>query len=144
MFNLEDKDLIMDLINRRDPEDMIIPLYIKIGNNCYSLLEVDQIRNCSPSIFKIGFGSSNSVFNRIKFPINELINFENTELFNYFDDDKQMTIQYIIFESSYVDDNDSYLNKNINKYYNMLLEYVMNKVEANKKELIKKTMEEFS
>jgi hypothetical protein len=55
-----------------------------------------------------------------------------------------MTVQYIIFESSYIDDNDSYLNKNINKYYNMLLEYVMNKVEANKKELIKKTMEELS
>lgn len=144
MFNIDDKDTIMDIINKRDRDDMVIPLYIRIGNNRYSLLEVDDIPDCSPSIFKIGFGSSNSVFNTLRFPISKLINFDYTQIFNHYDEDKQATIQYIVFESSDINNDNSLLEISINKYYDMLLEYVMEHVEINKRERIKRTMEELS
>ena len=144
MFNVEDKEMIMNIINNRKENELVIPLYVRVGNIRYSLFEVDEIPDCSPSIFKIGFGSSNSVFTRIKFPNDKLMYFSEAKLFNHFDEDKQILIQYITFESSDVEDNGSILNENINRYYDILLEYVMSHVEINKKERIKKTIEELS
>ena len=144
MFNVEDKEMIMNIINNRKVNELVIPLYVRVGNIRYSLFEVDEIPDCSPSIFKIGFGSSNSVFTRIKFPNDKLMYFSEAKLFNHFDEDKQILIQYITFESSDVEDDGSILNENINRYYDILLEYVMSHVEINKKERIKKTIEEIS
>ena len=144
MFNVEDKEMIMNIINNRKENELVIPLYVRVGNIRYSLFEVDEIPDCSPSIFKIGFGSSNSVFTRIKFPNDRLMYFSEAKLFNHFDEDKQILIQYITFESSDVEDDGSILNENINRYYDILLEYVMSHVEINKKERIKKTIEELS
>lgn len=144
MFNVEDKEMIMNIVNNRKTNELVIPLYVRVGNIRYSLFEVDEIPDCSPSIFKIGFGSSNSVFTRIKFPNDRLMYFSEAKLFNHFDEDKQILIQYITFESSDVEDDGSILNENINRYYDILLEYVMSHVEINKKERIKKTIEELS
>lgn len=144
MFNVEDKEMIMSIINNRKSDELVIPLYVKVGNQRYSLLEIEDIPDCSPSIFKVGFGSSNSVFNRLKFPNNQLMYFSESRLFNHYDEDKQIMIQYIMFESSEVEDDRSVLNDNINKYYNILLDYVMSCVSKNKKERIKKTIEELS
>lgn len=144
MFNVEDKEMIMNIVNNRKENELVIPLYVRVGNIRYSLFEVDEIPDCSPSIFKIGFGSSNSVFTRIKFPNDRLMYFSEAKLFNHFDEDKQILIQYITFESSDVEDDGSILNENINRYYDILLEYVMSHVEINKKERIKKTIEELS
>ena len=144
MFNVEDKEMIMNIVNNRKTNELVIPLYVRVGNIRYSLFEVDEIPDCSPSIFKIGFGSSNSVFTRIKFPNDKLMYFSEAKLFNHFDEDKQILIQYITFESSDVEDDGSILNENINRYYDILLEYVMSHVEINKKERIKKTIEELS
>lgn len=144
MFNVEDKEMIMSIINNRKSDELVIPLYVKVGNQRYSLLEIEDIPDCSPSIFKVGFGSSNSVFNRLKFPNNQLMYFSESRLFNHYDEDKQIMIQYIMFESSEVEDDRSVLNDNINKYYNILLDYVMSCVFKNKKERIKKTIEELS
>ena len=144
MFNVEDKEMIMNIINNRKVNELVIPLYVRVGNIRYSLFEVDEIPDCSPSIFKIGFGSSNSVFTRIKFPNDRLMYFSEAKLFNHFDEDKQILIQYITFESSDVEDDGSILNENINRYYDILLEYVMSHVKINKKERIKKTIEELS
>lgn len=144
MFNVEDKETIMNIVNNRKENELVIPLYVRVGNIRYSLFEVDEIPDCSPSIFKIGFGSSNSVFTRIKFPNDKLMYFSEAKLFNHFDEDKQILIQYITFESSDVEDDGSILNENINRYYDILLEYVMSHVEINKKERIKKTIEELS
>ena len=144
MFNVEDKEMIMNIVNNRKENELVIPLYVRVGNIRYSLFEVDEIPDCSPSIFKIGFGSSNSVFTRIKFPNDKLMYFSEAKLFNHFDEDKQILIQYITFESSDVEDDGSILNENINRYYDILLEYVMSHVEINKKERIKKTIEELS
>lgn len=144
MFNIEDKETIMKLIDIRNKDEVILPIYVRVGNSTYYLSEVDQIESCSPSIFKVGFGSSDSVFVRNKFPKNRLISFSNSKIFNHFDDDKQCSIEYFVFESSELDDDNTILANEINKWYNILLEFVMKHVESNKKERIKKIMEELS
>lgn len=144
MFNIEDTDTIMKLINIREADELIIPIYIRIGKDAFSLIDVDEIQNCSASIFKVGFGSSNSVFIRNKFPKNKLIDFTNPKIFGYFDDDKQCAIDYYVFESDIIENDDSILTKEINKWNNILFEYVMDHVEKNKKERIKRIMEELS
>lgn len=143
MFNINDKDMVVSIIEKRNKGDMLIPVYLKVGNTAYSLLEVDDIPDCSPSIFKVGFGTSISVFTRNKFPKNELINFSSPTLFTRFDDDKQTAVEYILFESADMPDGKPIYDE-INKWYDILLDYVMKKVEINKKERIKRTMEELS
>lgn len=143
MFNINDKDMIVSIIEKRNKGDMLIPVYLKVGNTAYSLLEVDDIPDCSPSIFKVGFGTSISVFIRNKFPKNELINFSSPTVFTRFDDDKQTAVEYILFESADMPDGKPIYDE-INKWYDILLDYVMKKVDINKKERIKRTMEELS
>jgi hypothetical protein len=144
MFNIEDKETIMKLIDCRSNDEVIIPIYISIGNKKYLIVDMDEIDTCSPSIFKICFGTSDSVFVRKKFPKNRLFDFNDVKIFKIFDDDKQCLVEYITFDSSDIDDDNSDLSKEINNWYNSLLEYVMNRVEVNKKERIKRIMEELS
>lgn len=144
MFNIEDKDTIMKLIDIRNKDELILPIYVRVGNNSYYLYEVDEIENCSPYMFKVGYGSSDSVFIRNKFPKNKLITFSNAKVFSNFDDDKQCSTEYFIFESSELEDDNTELTNQINKWYNILLDFVMKHVESNKKERIKKIMEELS
>lgn len=144
MFNIEDKETIMKLIDCRSNDEVIIPIYISIGNKKYLIVDMDEIETCSPSIFKIGFGSSDSVFIRNKFPKNKLINFSNSKVFNQYDEDKQCVIEYYVFESSDIEYDRTDLTNEINKWYHTLLDHVMEHVEIVKKERIRKTMEELS
>lgn len=144
MFNIEDKDTIMKLINCRDKGELVTPVYVRVGNNKYYLSEMDEIQNCSPSIFKVGYGSSNSVFIRNKFPKSKLIDFIDPSIFLNFDEEEQCTTEYFIFESTDIDYDRTDLTNEINKWYHILLDHVMEHVEILKKERIKKTMEELS
>jgi hypothetical protein len=144
MFNIEDKETIMKLINIRNKNELVVPVYLRVGNNTYYLSEVDEITSCSPSIFKVGFGSSDSVFIRNKFPKNKLINFTNPRTFTNFNEEEQCATEYITFESSDLEYDRTDLTNEINKWYSMLLDYTMAHVEENKRIRIKKMMEEQS
>lgn len=144
MFDVNDKETVMKLINTKKNDELIVPIYVRVGKETYSLIDIHDIPDCSPSIFKVGFGSCNSVFNRLKFPNDKLVYFSDVSLFTHFDEDKQTAIQYITFESSDMEDDGDILIQNINKYYDMLLDYTMNIVSNTKKERIKKVMEELS
>jgi hypothetical protein len=144
MFNIEDKETIMKLIDCSSNDEVIIPIYISIGNKKYLIVDMDEIDTCSPSIFKIGFGSSDSVFIRNKFPKSKLINFSNSKVFSQYDEDKQCVIEYYVFESSDIEYDRTDLTNEINKWYHTLLDHVMEHVEIVKKERIRKTMEELS
>jgi len=143
MFNTEDNETIMALINKRHDGELVIPLYARVGKNIYSLIDIPYIPDCSPSIFKVGFGSSNSLFIKTKFPTEELINFSNVKCFNHFDEDAQCLIQYFVFESSDVDKDDE-LSNQINTFYDVLLDYTMKSANANKQERIKRILEDES
>jgi len=144
MFNIEDKETIMKLIDIRNKNDLIVPVYLRVGNSTFYLSEVDEIPSCSPSIFKVGFGSSDSVFVRNKFPKNKLINFTNPRTFTNFNEEEQCATEYITFESSDLEYDRTDLTNEINKWYSVLLDYTMTHVEENKKLRIKRMMEEQS
>ena len=144
MFNIEDKETIMKLIDIRNKDDLVVPVYLRVGNNTYYLSEVDEITSCSPSIFKVGFGSSDSVFIRNKFPKNKLINFTNPRTFTNFNEEEQCATEYITFESSYLEYDRTDLTNEISRWYFILLDYTMTHVEENKRIRIKKMMEEQS
>lgn len=144
MFNIEDKETIMKLIDIRNKDELVVPVYLRVGNNTYYLSEVDEITSCSPSIFKVGFGSSDSVFIRNKFPKNKLINFTNPRTFTNFNEEEQCATEYITFESSYLEYDRTDLTNEISRWYFILLDYTMTHVEKNKKLRIKKIMEEQS
>lgn len=145
MFNMKDKDLIKKLIESRDKTDIVFPVYLAIGNKKYSLLETNKILSCSQSIFKIGFGTSINVFIHNKFDKRELINMSAYNSFTEFDEEQQVATEYITFESGdFPSDTGNRLYDEINKWYFMLFDYVMEIVNKNRKELIKKSMEEDS
>lgn len=149
MFNIEDKNTIREIIDQRSETDIVIPLYVKVGNTIYSLLEANTIPDCSRSIFKVGFGSSASVFTRNSFPTNQIVNFSGTSMFMNYDEQYQANVRYFIFESDEVDveRNDSangILNKQINDYYNMLFDYVMEFVNVAKTERRRKAVEDYA
>ncbi len=103
MFDSTNRELVMRLINGRKPGAYVKPLYVKIYNEAYGINELKQITNFNPSAFKIGFGIHVSILDKFAFP-NKLIQmFDPMEAFTIFDDVRQISEKFIIFESGSVD-----------------------------------------
>lgn len=144
MFDINNEELIMKLIEQKDDDDFVIPLYVKIYNNIYSITELDKIEEYDPSSFKIGFGSlSGAMFVKNNFPNMYTFDFNIVKTFRKFDNVYNIDVRYIIFESSYVDDIDN-IHKQINRYVNMIEDYVVTRVNAIKKERIRKLLNDNS
>ena len=59
------------------------------------------------------------------------------------DEDTQVATEYILFESSdFPEDTDNRIYNEINKWYFILLDYVMEAVDKTRKAIIKQSMEE--
>lgn len=142
MFELTNEDNIIDLINAKRKDNIVIPLYVSVYNAPYSLLELDEIQNCTPSAFKVGYGASSKQFYDMKFPVSRLMEFQNVTTFSRFDEDQQLDVKYFVFESTGIDDDGSQLANEINSYFSMLMEHVMKHVEEVRRERIKREMEE--
>lgn len=146
MFNLEDTKTIMSIINQRDTDTMLFPVCVKIDQNYYYIPTLEELDIIGSNI-KIVFGSSINVFTKKKFPKNLLLLFDNVKLFNYFDEEKQVATEYFYFESGYVEGSGSNLidvGTEINGWCDILIPYVENILERNRKEKIKRIMEEQS
>lgn len=149
MFNLEDKDLIKRIIDQRDKGAILIPVCVKIDQFYWNILEFDKYEITGSNI-KIVFGTSNNVFIHNKFPKNTLINFDNVRIFKSFDDDTQVSTEYIIFEASDYDGTDITdpklisVYKEINNWYDIVGPYVEDILNRNRKEVIMRMMEENS
>lgn len=103
MFDSTNRELVMRLINDRKPGAYVKPLYVKIYNEAYGINELKQITNFNPSAFKIGFGIHVSILDKFAFP-NKLIQmFDPMEAFTIFDDVRQISEKFIIFESGSVE-----------------------------------------
>lgn len=145
MFNINDNDLIKKIIDSKTDEQCVIPLYIKIFNNTYSLLEINDIKDFSPSIFKLGFGTSSSIFNHNSYISDNIQSFQNYRIFTVYDDNNQVNVNYYVFESNYVDNEDvSDTCKQINDYIELIGNHIDNNVKIKKKELINKLIKEGS
>ena len=146
MFHLEDTKTIMSIINQRDTDTMLFPVCVKIDQNYYYIPTLEELDIIGSNI-KIVFGSSINVFTKKKFPKNLLLLFDNVKLFNYFDEEKQVATEYFYFESGYVEGSGSDLidvGTEINGWCDILIPYVKNILERNRKEKIKRMMEEQS
>lgn len=131
MFDISNEEVIIRLIDNSD--DIIFPLYIKIYNETYSLLELDKITTCNSFSFKIGFGNKTSPLqNSPKIPLDKILGYDSRNIITKYDEKTQMNIRYIIFESRRVDDDGSLINAKINEYYDMLFDYVMNNIKKAK------------
>ena len=137
MFDINDKDKIMKLINMRDEDQIIIPLYVQIYNKRYSLLELGEIKTrFTKGCFKVGFGTADALFMKNSFPTRRFNEFNIIDIFTEYDDEKDVTVRYMVFESSDIEDDGSKLIEQVNYYNDMLYEYTWNLVDAYIKKMI--------
>ena len=99
MFNLDNKEKIMDLVNRKG-NHIVIPLYVSIGNLRYGLLEIEHIRNVTMNSFKVGFGCINTLFSKTPvFKCQDMLQYcQEVRSFHWFDYDQSMDYVYYTFE----------------------------------------------
>lgn len=119
MFDSTNIDYIKRVINSRESCEYIIPLYVRIFNKTFGILELDDIDNYDSSTFKIGFGSSISILSRNSFISKFIYEFNFIQRFNEYNYEENCDTAYIIFESGYVDDS-SVMHEQINQYVDIL------------------------
>lgn len=137
MFDINDKDKIMKLINMRDEDQIIIPLYVQIYNKRYSLLELGEIKTrFTKGCFKVGFGTADALFMKNSFPTRRFSEFNIIDIFTEYDDEKDVTVRYMVFESSDIEDDGSKLIEQVNYYTDMLYEHTWNLVDDYIKKMI--------
>lgn len=100
-----DHDLIMKLIKQRKSDAYVAPMYVRIYNDRYCLNELNQITNFNPSAFKVGFGVHVSLLDKFSFPNSLMHQFDPITAFTNFDEEKQLSERFIIFETGQIDIN---------------------------------------
>lgn len=126
MFDFDNKEWIMKIVNMRDEDQIIIPLYVQIYGKKYSLLELDQIKvRFVEATFKVGYGTADALFMPNSFPVNRVRDFDIINVFTEYDNVKDRTIRYMTFESGDVDvKEDNKLDEQIHMYFEALFKRV--------------------
>ena len=138
MFDFDNKEWIMKIVNMRDEDQIIIPLYVQIYGKKYSLLELDQIKvRFVEGTFKVAYGTADSLFMPNSFPVNRVRDFDIINVFTEYDNVKDRTIRYMTFESGDVDvKEDNKLDEQIHMYFEALFNRVKEIVNSYFKSLI--------
>ena len=134
----ENKEYIKNIVNMRDDDEIVIPLYIQIYGQKYSLLELDTIKKrFSGSVFKVGFATADAFFMNNSFPVNRINEFNLINSFTEYDESMNRNIRYTVFESGDVDiKDDNKLDEEIHMYFDILFNNVKERVDAYFKSLI--------
>lgn len=147
-FMFEDKDYIKNLVNQRDDDQIVIPLYIQIYGKKYSLLELKDVKvRFTEGAFKVGYGTADALFMPNSFPVKRINDFDVITVFTEYDNVKDRTIRYMVFESGNIDPPaDEYINfdteendklsEQIRTYFEMLYNHTKNVVDEYFKSLI--------
>jgi hypothetical protein len=116
----------MKIVNMRDEDQIIIPLYVQIYGKKYSLLELDQIKvRFVEATFKVAYGTADALFMPNSFPVNRVRDFDIINVFTEYDNVKDRTIRYMTFESGDVDvKEDNKLDEQIHMYFEALFNRV--------------------
>lgn len=135
---LEDRNWIRTVVDMRDADTIVIPLYIQIYGKKYSILDMNSIKKrFAPSAFKIGYGTADSMFMKNSFPVNRINEFDLIDTFYEYDSENDINVRYTVFESGDVDDIESNkLNQEIHMYFDLLFNNVKENVDAYFKSLI--------
>lgn len=134
----EDKDYIKNIVGMRDDDAIVIPLYIQIYGQKYSLLELDTVKKrFSRSAFKVGYATADALFMNNSFPVNRIGEFDLVNTFTEYDASMERQIRYTVFESGDVDvKEDDKLGEEIHMYFECLFNNVRERVDAHFKSLI--------
>lgn len=137
----EDKDYIKNLVNQRDDDQIVIPLYVQIYGKKYSLLELKDVKvRFTEGAFKVGYGTADALFMPNSFPINRIRDFDVITVFTEYDDKMDRTIRYMVFESGNIDlpdvEDEDKLSEEICSYFDMLYTHVKDVVDEYFKSLI--------
>ena len=137
-FMLEDRTWVKNLINSRDDDEIIIPLYVQIYGKKYPLLKLDEIKKrFSPSAFKVGYGTADAWFMKNSFPVHRISEFDLVDTFSEYDSKNERNIRYTVFESGDVDTSEeNKLNGEIHMYFDLLFNNVKERVDAYFRSLI--------
>lgn len=144
-FDIDDQNRIAELIDKRKPDAYIMPLYIKVYNDIYDIRDIDKITGFSPSGFKLGFGGSNGLFSSTNFPSQFIFTFSNVNTFSRFNEEYNCNTRYIIFESMEVDEEQEKehpLFEQINYYYKMIRDYLLESTEKYRKARIEENLKD--
>ena len=133
----------MKIMKARNEQETVLPVYVIIGGEKYSLFEIDSIENCSRGIFKVGFVSGSSIFGKNNFPENRLFEFDTQKVFTEYDPDKNVEYKCYVLETGFLMRNDA-LAKEVNSWIDIIFNHIMENVNKIKKERIKSIMEELS
>lgn len=137
----EDKDYIKNLVNQRDDDQIVIPLYVQIYGKKYSLLELKDVKvRFTEGAFKVGYGTADALFMPNSFPVKRINDFDVITVFTEYDNVKDRTIRYMVFESGNIDlpdvEDDDKLSEEICSYFDMLYTHVKDVVDEYFKSLI--------
>ena len=136
----DDRNWIMDIINRRDDDQVIIPMYVQIYGKKFSILELDKInKRFDKGSFKVAYGTADALFMPNSFPTERARDFDVITVFTEYDNDKERSIRYMVFECGDVDvdeENPNPLNVEIHGYYEALYNHVKKIVDDHFKALI--------
>lgn len=137
-FMLDDRTWVKNLINSRDDDEIIIPLYVQIYGKKYPLLKLDKIKKrFTPSAFKVGYGTADAWFMKNSFPVHRISEFDLVDTFSEYDSKNERNIRYTVFESGDVDVSvENKLNGEIHMYFDLLFNNVKERVDAYFRSLI--------
>jgi len=146
MFDINDHETIMKLIHTKKSDAYLVPLYVKINKDTFSLTELNSVKTFSSS-FRVGFGAIVSIFDRYSYPEICMFNHDCVTAFSEYNEDKQVDEKYIVIESGYIDINDDdktqvkQVKEQINYYYEMLYQYINERYQKYRKKLIQDMMD---
>ena len=136
MFDFDNTEYMMKVIDKKDVGMLVIPMYVKIYNDTFSMLELGDMTQYNPSAFKVGFGCCSGIGIRDSFPNAELLNYDIIKVFNNVDPDTGVSCKYLVLESNGNVDMDTIVGKQISMYVNALKNRCKSIVDVYRKSLI--------
>lgn len=149
MFDVMDKEYIISMIRNKKDNAFIIPLYVKVYNQTYTIHELNDIPMFNPSGFRVGYGAIVSMFDKFSFPQDKMFRFECIDAFNMHNEKYNVDEKFIVIESGIFTDDDEFdesdpLYEQMAYYYTELRKYLEKKYQEKRKRLIQQQIEEQS
>jgi hypothetical protein len=112
-------DLIKQYASLRNEDAHVMPMYVSLYNERYSLTDLDSITNYSPNSIKVGFVSVISPIEKRPCTLASMYEVNVIESFVEHDDSTGIDTTYLLFETGMIDGNGDIYNQ-INYYVNAL------------------------
>ena len=138
--NLTDTNFQKDVIDSRNEDQFLVPLFVVVCNQRYSILDIDMIKQIVPSQFKVAFGTSNSVISKPNnFPTRLSYNFNIENIFSIVDPITESQTDYFILIESLEDTNEEdellkTLYEEINYWIKLLYDTITSRIEHSKED----------